>query len=436
MGNKDNKFEKGGITRRSFLKYGGIAAASLAVACGGSGGSSGSSDSSGSDNGISYKVFSTDLLFIGGGFGAMSAGYEAVKNNKNITILDKGPFRASGGAGMNWDVQYVWYPTTDDNNGINIAGYKADSGLKFVTNKKAIQNADLTDPNRSALEFFGNRGELFPYREEDGSLEYDLNYPTIAMVPGGYPRHIQDELIKSTLVNVSDRTMVTSLLMEDGVCVGAVAVHLPTGEYRIYKADAVILAAGANCWLNGWNTVAANSMNSPDNTSDVEMAAYRLGARVGESEFGSYDLISIYPSGIAYSFNAGLGADANENQYILDADHVAFLQDAKYDQTRFLTDRPYFNQCVGEYMTDESKLTPNGGLYLDLSDPATLEEIRPCYSRSAQLWKDNFDIDVTNGAYVEIGFEMYEHGGAPVIDEKMMTDIPGLFCTRGAGING
>ena len=37
---------------------------------------------------------------------------------------------------------------------------------------------------------------------------------------------------------------------------------------------------------------------------------------------------------------------------------------------------------------------------------------------------------------VEVSPEMYEHGGHPIIDSKMMTEIPGLFHARGSGTTG
>lgn len=440
---KDELESKKGMSRRGFLKAGGFAVGAAVLAGGGAAGLTGCSNSNSADGSKgtpleqAYTTFDTDILFIGSGLGALSAGFEAIKNNQKITIIDKGPFRASGATGMNWDVDYVWYPP--DANGKYMANTKRDSALGRITNKKALQNSMLKDPNRNAFEFFGNKGgECFPRRNADGSAKLAMNYPFIKMVEGGFPRHHQDELSKSPLVTVYDRTMVTDFLVNQGKCIGAMALHLPTGKFRVYRAKVVIMAPGANCWINGWNTVAANSMNVPDNTSDMEIAAYRHGAKIGDSEYGQYDLISIYPTGIAYSFNAGIGADANESEFITDGKGAHFLQEnfTAEEQTRFKTDRPFFNQKIGAHIAAGNG-SPNGGLYLDIADPTVLPKIRLVYSRSVSLWKDSFGIDVTApGTKLELGLEMYEHGGAPVIDENMMTDIPGLFCVRGAGVTG
>jgi succinate dehydrogenase/fumarate reductase flavoprotein subunit len=438
----EQESSKTSFSRRGFLKAGGLAVGTALLASnGGLAGCAGSDATTtvkpGTTGTAGYRVYDTDLLFIGSGFGAMSAAVEALKNNRKITIVDKGPFRASGGIGMNWDVEYVWYPLSADGKGVK-TNYMADSVLKRGkgVNQKAIQKADLSDPNRSHLQFYGNTGgECFPKRNADGSMKYVMKYPTVNMIEGCFPRHLQDEVSKSPLVTVNDLTIMTDFLISGGKCVGATGIYLPTGEVCVYRANAVILATGGSSWFHGWTTVSANTMNSPDNTADLDIAAYRHGARVGDAEYGSYDLISSKPTGIAYAFNSGIGADANENAFITDKDGKYFLQDlSAADQTRILRDRPFFNQILGKHI-EAGYGTENGGLYVDLTDPATLSKIRYCYARNAKLWKDNFGIDVTSQR-LEVALEMYEHGGTPVIDENMMSDIPGLFCTRGAGIMG
>jgi succinate dehydrogenase / fumarate reductase flavoprotein subunit len=410
-----------------------------------SSGSSSTSTGSGSSSGSSsYKVVNTDILYIGGGIGALSGIWEAIKNNRKVTILDKGPFRAGGATGMNWDVEYVWYGSNTDGS-INWFPYEYEDPTSevpgFVTNKQLALNGINSDPNRDGMQFYVSSpgGECFPRRNSDGSMQYVDNYPypySVTQVQGGFPRHVQDELIKSANVSVYDRTMVTNILINNGVCVGAAALNLVTGEYTVYTANAVILASGGCCWINGWNTVAAHSMNSPDNTADVEMALYRQGARIGDAEFAAYDFISCTPSGISYGFNDGIGADGGNWPYLCDANGVYFLKTGNYDTARFELDRVYFQTVVAEYMAaNPSALGPNGGLFVDTTNSANVAIMRECYTRNFELWKDKFSIDPT-ATKIEVNFEMYEHGGAPVVDDNLMTDIPGLFCGRGAGVWG
>jgi len=384
-------------------------------------------------------------LYIGGGIGALTGIQEAIKNGRKVTVLDKGPFRAGGASGMNWDVEYVWFGLPTDAAGdFNWFPFQYEDPTTVVpgsiTNKQLMLNAVKSDPNRSGAQFYVNTGgECFPRRNSDGSMKYIDDYPypySVKQVEGGFPRHVQDELIKSSLVTVYDRTMVTNVIVNNGVCVGVTALHLPTGQFTVYTANAVILTAGGCCWFRGWETVSAYSMNSPDNTSDVEMALYRQGVKIGDSEFGAYDFIACAPSGLSYSFNAGLGGDGGNYKYFKDKNGKAFLMDGGYDLARFELDRVYFQTVVAEYMAaNPTTLGPNGGIYVDTTDPAMVALMRECYSRNIELWKDKFGIDPSK-TMIEVNFEMYEHGGTPVIDNNMMTEIPGLFCSRGAGVFG
>jgi|GEM_PF-592865 succinate dehydrogenase / fumarate reductase flavoprotein subunit len=455
----ERESSKTSLPRRGFLKGSGFAMGTAIIGsaalagCGHSstsptstsGGSTGTG--TGTTSATNYKVVNADILYIGGGIGALTGIREAVKNGRKVTVLDKGPFRAGGASGMNWDVEYVsfglptdaagdvnWFPFEYEDPTLEVPG--------SVTNKQLGLNAVNSDPNISiSQDYVNNGGECFPRRNADGSLKYIDNYPypySVIQVEGGFPRHGQDELIKSSLVTVYDRTMVTNVVVNNGVCVGVTALHLPTGQFTVYTANAVILTSGGCCWFRGWETVAAHSMNSPDNTADVEMALYRQGVQIGDSEFGAFDFISCTPSGISYSFNAGLGGDGGNYKYFLDANGKAFLTDpaAGYDLARFELDRVYFQTVVAEYMANNpSALGPHGGIYVDTTNPAMVALMRQCYSRNIELWQDKFDIDPTK-TMIEVNFEMYEHGGTPVVDNNLMTSIPGLFCSRGAGVFG
>ncbi|NTW27792.1 MAG: FAD-binding protein [Coriobacteriia bacterium] len=427
----DYGHERGvGLSRRAFLKGSGALAGAAVLAGSGLGltGCTSNADAktgNATGNG-SYSVIDVELLIIGGGLGALSAAYQAVEKGQNVTIVDKGPFGFSGAAGFNWDLMHEWVPASD---------FKLEPIIPNVTNEVALKAAMLTDPNADGLVTLMNRGQVAGRRNPDGSVRYVLKVPGFEIIEGSYPRHEQDQLKRSPFLSIEDRTMLTDLLVNDGVCLGAIGIHLPSGELRVYRANAVILAAGGSCWMNGWSTVSARTINSPDNTSDIEIAAYRHGAAIGDAEYGAYDLITTYPTGIAYGFNSGIGADANENAYILGGDGKPLLTDPSYDKVRFQFDRVYFNQILGTELA-KGRGTKSGGCLIDLSKPEIRAGLRQTYARSIALFKDNFGIDVSTDL-IELGLEMYEHGGAPVISDKLMsTEIAGLFCVRGTGVYG
>ncbi len=106
--------------------------------------------------------------------------------------------------------------------------------------------------------------------------------------------------------------MITDLFINDGQCQGAMGIYLPTGDFRVFRAKATIVGTGPACWICGWNSVQANTINTPDNTGDVEMAAFRHGAGIGDSEYADYDFATTCPTGLGYGWNTMLNPDASK----------------------------------------------------------------------------------------------------------------------------
>ncbi len=370
-----------------------------------------------------YEVINTDILIIGTGFGGMSAAYEAVAKGRQVTMIDKGSFRHAGAAGFNWDVIATWCPDEEF--------YGQETYVKKILNQQALYNADTTNPNADLGTVLLNRGQVSPVRNEDGSIKWYGDFPFMRGMEAYFPRHDQDQLVKSAAVTVIDRTMITDLLISDGKCCGAMGIYLPTGDFRVYRANATILATGGTTWMYGWSTISAHTFNSPDNTGDVDIAAYRHGAGIGDSEYGAYDICTIYPEGLAYGWGTILNADANEHEMIMDRDGKRLFTEEEYDLSRFEAgDRAYFNQELAKKIT-QGYGTDNGGVLVDVSDAPLRDAMR----RNVAIF-EKFGIDVTK-TLMEAAPEMYEHGGTPVIDDNLMSeDLPGLFCVRGSGTAG
>ena len=70
---------------------------------------------------------------------------------------------------------------------------------------------------------------MFPERNEDGSYHIfsDIEAAKIYMVEGSFPRHETDRLTMSPWLTIADQTMLTDLIVKDGVCQGAWASICP-----------------------------------------------------------------------------------------------------------------------------------------------------------------------------------------------------------------
>ena len=372
---------------------------------------------------IEYEVVNCgDILIIGAGFGAFTAAFKAISEGKRVTIIDKGPFLHSGNAGYNWDTVASWLP--DANN------YESDMYWKRLVNQpmylRAIQE-DTDAPNRW-LELI-NRGQTILTRDEEGEIQWYSDYPFLRSFQSFFPRLTLDELAKSPLLTVIDRTMVTDVIVNDGRCVGVTGLYLPTGDYRAFRAPVTILATGPTNWFYGWTGVTAYTNGSPDNTGDVDMALFRRGVGIGESEYAVYDYLTTYPKGLGYGWNTSLNPDASEWRLFADKDgNPLVTEENGWDAERAKAgDRNYFNAMCGKSIANGLG-TEDGGLLCR----ADYDHLRPIMKQNLPIFEE-FGIDPLT-ELLPIHDEIYERGGSPVVDDNLMCEgVAGLFCTRGAG---
>jgi len=426
------------ISRRAFLEGGALAVGAAALAgsgalglsgCAGGGtktSSAGAATKTGTSSTTDYEVYSTDLLIIGGGDAGIGAAMEAYEEGKDVIIIEKGEHGFGGATGFNWN-QFINF-TRDDLSW----DQSKDFVLNELTNQKIEKASYETWPGdeRNLMLRYSNLGNDVYVRKDDGSIAPLLDLPTIYGIYRGFPRHMNDCVHESGM-RIIDRTMITDLLVQDGTCVGAMGIHLPTGAFRVFRAKAVVDCTGASCWVYGWSTVAPYSINSPDNTGDVDAAAFRHGCALIDSEFFQCDLINIEPTGIAASFVSGIGADSSCCEYICDKDGNFFFKGMDYASLNKITFTQTIAKCISE-----GKGTEHGGVFVDFSSPEAYAAIGECYLRNIDLWKKVFDIDV-KGTKLECALEAYEHGGNPRADETLMAqDLKGYFLARGGSYSG
>jgi succinate dehydrogenase / fumarate reductase flavoprotein subunit len=409
--------QTGSFSRRDFLKVAATGATGAALlfslegcAAGGAGATSSKAQSPSGEP--KFEVINSDLVIIGSGINGITAAAQAIAEGQQVTIIDKGVFRHSGTTGMSWDAFTS-----------GMAMPKLEAKKEMVINGNLMNKAWEFDPNPVKFVRMINHGQSMTDRNDDGTLAW-YAVPTMAQALF-FRREMDNAYVKSS-TTVYDRTMITDFIIQDGVCLGAVGIHLPTGNFRIFRAPATIIATGGCTWIYGWFTVSAYSIGSADNTADADMAAYRQGAGIGDCEYAQYDVLSSYPRGLACGFGSGVCADAQEAHAIFDKNGDLVFEPG--DER--VADRAYFNQKMGQVITGENRGTESGGVILNVGD----SHIRYSNARNIDLLK-KFGVDVRTES-IEAVPEMYEHGGSPIVDENMMTEFKGLFAARGAGTTG
>ena len=377
---------------------------------------------------VLYELYDTDILIIGGGLAGSHAALQAYKQGKDVAVVEKAAFHFGGACGYNWCnwVNFIQADTPWDQS--------EDFVLNELTNKKIAKatHEAFTVEERNLLLRYAQEGNNLFMRDETGAFVPGLDIPGYPLfgIFNGFPRYFTDSVERSG-ARIFDQTMITDIVVEDGACIGAVGLHVPTGTVRVFRAKSTVSCTGASSWIYGWNTVAPTSINSPDNTGDVHAAAFRRGAALQDSEFFQFDLISMYPTGLAATFVGGIGADNLCCEYICDANDNYFFRGMDYSTL----DRITFTRTIAKAIHDGGG-SPNGGVYVDFSNPEAFAAMGEVYRRNVELWKEVFGIDVAS-TKLECALEAYEHGSNPRVDEKLMVEgLPGLFCARGGGVYG
>ncbi|MCI8402034.1 MAG: FAD-binding protein [Lachnospiraceae bacterium] len=365
-----------------------------------------------------YEVYHTELLVIGTGNAGVWATQRAMEEGKTILMVDKGPFRHSGASAMSWDALMIWH----DYAGMRTPDWQLINGETAQAAFDYLGGAEF-NPYVESI----NHGQTLPFRDANGEVA-----PISPQLPkttvSAFFRREMDALLGTGRINVMDQTMITDLLVNGDRCLGAIGIYLPTGRMRVIRADATIMASSGCTQIHGWLNIGYRGINSTDNTGDVPMAAFRHGLKIGESEFAQYDFNSIIFKDVAHTFGCGIGADAGELEVLFDANHERIFADDEV-----VNGNLGMCQRIGELVFKDKKGTANDGVYCTYTQES-YETVRYPIMRNVRFFQEHgFD---PIGNYFEVAAEMYEHGGAPIIDKNMMTELKGLFDVRGAGACG
>ncbi len=197
--------------------------------------------------------------------------------------------------------------------------YDTVKGSDYLGDQDAIEILCREGPEQIAeLE---RMGALFS-RDEQGR---------IAQRPfggAGYPRtcytedrtghalvHLLYEQLLKRGATVFEEWYVTSLVVQEGVCRGVVALDLVAGGLRAFSAKSVILATG------GYGRVYAISTNAMINTGDGMSMAYRAGTPLMDMEFVQFHPTTLKRTGILLS-----EAARGEGGYLINRDGERFMQ--------------------------------------------------------------------------------------------------------------
>ena len=227
-----------------------------------------------------------------------------------------------------------------------------------------------------------------------------------------------------------ENVFVTRLVADRGRVHGAAGYDMDTGEFVVFDADAVVLAAGGYTSLYD-----RHSSRDDENTGDGPALAYQAGARLTDMEFVQFHPTGMVGDRYGEEWDGRLVTEAvrGEGGRLYNAEKERFMERYSPDQME-LDARDIVARAIAEEIR-EGRGTENGGVYLDIShrDRSFIRERLPrMYERFAELGVDMAEepVEVAPTAH-------YGMGGVVVVDDGE-TDIDGLYAIGEtmAGVHG
>jgi succinate dehydrogenase/fumarate reductase flavoprotein subunit len=235
-------------------------------------------------------------------------------------------------------------------------------------------------------------------------------------------------------IRVLNETVLTDLLVRDGQVTGAMAIHIPTGEFLVLRAKFVILATGSALALYALHSGAAGS------TGDGTAIALRAGAELVDIEFTQF-----FPTSAIEPRMRGWEGVAFF-RYFMDAWLLNRLGErfmARYDPQRMeLATRDVLARAIISEVR-AGRGGPHGGVYLDVSHiPARIieEEVKARFN-GWTIGPINPIIDYgwdPRTEPAEIAPTCHFFCGGIRINKECHTNVPGLLAAGEAagGFNG
>src|SRR6266542_492382 len=260
-------------------------------------------------------------------------------------------------------------------------------------------------------------------------------------------------------IDVHMEICIIALLKDGERVVGAFGYDRERGHYKVFHANAVVLATG------GIGKAYKITSNSWDCTGDGHSLAYHAGAALIDMEYVQFHPTGmVWPPSVAGMLvtegvrgEGGILTNADGKRFMFDFipdNYKAQTADNEEEGWRYtqgdknarrppeLLTRDHVSRCIVREIK-EGRGTPHGGVYLDISWIKKRlrnaeEHIKRKLPSMYHQFKALGDVDITK-APMEVGpTTHYIMGGVHVNADTQMSDVPGLFAAGecAAGING
>ncbi|MDY6777834.1 MAG: FAD-binding protein, partial [Candidatus Nanohaloarchaea archaeon] len=370
---------------------------------------------------MDYETVETEVLVIGGGGAGLRTSIELVKNDVDCLVLtkrehgDAHTVKAAGGinaALSNLDPEDRW-------------DIHAADTLKeghFINQPEAVEMLCKNVPERVLeLQDWG-----CDFNETDEGKINQRYFGAQAYRRTCFVGDHTGDAIEQTLVQKAkeldipyrQNICITRLLADSGKIAGAVGYDMETGEYVLFKATAVVLAAG------GYSQIYKRSSSRNDeNTGDGPALAYEAGVPLRDME-----MVQFHPTGMVWpeEKEGSLVTEAvrGEGGKLFNAEGERFME--KYSPKQMELDARDVVARANYKEIQEGRGTENGGVLLDISHKDR-EFIKERLPSMYEKLKEYNDIDISEEPMEVAPTSHYSMGGVKIDFETGQTNIEGLF---------
>ncbi len=239
-----------------------------------------------------------DVLILGTGLAGLRAATEIcirTKGAADIALISKVQVMRSHSVCAEGGTAAVMRPEEGDS--LELHSWDTVKGSDFLADQDVVERFVRTSPDEiRLLEHWG-----VPWsRREDGRVMQrpfgGHTFPRACMAADktGFfeMQALYDTLVKFSNFQRYDECFVTSLLLKDGRFAGVTLYDLPSGEFIVLRAKALLMSSGGLGNLYGFTTY------SQTVTGDGQAMAYHAGLPLEDPEFLQFHPTGLVPSGI------------------------------------------------------------------------------------------------------------------------------------------
>jgi len=243
-------------------------------------------------------VFTHDLVILGAGLAGLRAAIEASRTTGgtiDIAVISKNQLMRAHSVGAEGGTAAVMRP--EDGDSYELHAWDTVKGSDFLADQDVVDKFVHTVPSEILqLDHWG-----IPWtRRPDGRIAqrpfggHSFPRAVLAQDRTGFfeMQTLYDTLLKYDNAKHYNEHFVTSILINDGAFCGLTALDMITGQFKVIRGKALIIASGGAGTLFGFTTY------SQTVTGDGMALAYRAGIPLEDMEFLQFHPTGLVPSGI------------------------------------------------------------------------------------------------------------------------------------------